>query len=63
MATTSDLVLVEDGTEKKKRYKFSRVPAVGETVKLKDDLYEVTAVTHTPNGTYHLAEIKVTRAR
>jgi hypothetical protein len=62
MATSSDLVLVEDGTEKR-RYKFSRVPAVGEKIKLKDALYRVTAVTHTPGGTYHLAEIKITPVR
>ncbi len=59
MATSSELVLVEDGTEKR-RYKFSRVPMIGECVKIKDELYQVTAVTHTPDGNYHLAEIKVT---
>jgi hypothetical protein len=59
MATSSELVLVEDGTEKR-RYKFSRVPMVGEHVKLKDQVYKVTVVTHTPDGNYHLAEIKVT---
>jgi len=61
MATSSELVLVEDGIEKR-RHKFNRVPIVGEMVKIKDDLYKVTAVTHTPDGNYHLAEIKVIRA-
>ena len=58
MSTSSELVLVEDGSERK-RYKFARVPIVGETIKLKDELYKVTAVTHTPDGNYHLAEITV----
>ena len=62
MATSTELVLVEDGTEKR-RYKFSRVPVVGENIKLKDELYRVTAVTHTPDGSYHLAEIKVAPLR
>ena len=59
MATSSELVLVDYGTEKR-RYTFSRVPIIGESIKIKDELFQVTAVTHPPDGNYHLAEIKVT---
>jgi hypothetical protein len=42
-------------------YNFSRVPVVGERIKIQDQLYVVRSVTHTPNHG-HSAEIEVSLA-
>ena len=53
-------VLVNTGSDSYS-YNFSRVPTVGEHVKINGDIYTVRSVTHTPT-VRHAAEITVSLA-
>jgi hypothetical protein len=54
---SGDISVVVITPGQKYRFAFSRVPNVGEQVRIKNDLYIVRAVLHTPQLT-HAAEIE-----